>query len=132
MMLGLSSSILKAFISDSLLNEITSLARFNHPKEIILLLRGRVEENQIFIDDYLIPPLAVSGFSFAEFPTRMLPIDFSVIGTAHSHPTGFQNPSVRDLNNFYNRIMMIMPYPYTADKVGVFNSKGENIPLDLQ
>jgi len=123
---------MKVTVSKLLLESMLSLARNNHPREIVLLLRGRVERGFISIEDFLFPPLAVSGFSFAEFPLHMLPIDFSIIGTAHSHPSGAQAPSIGDLNHFYGRIMIIFAYPYTPIQAAAFNAKGENMPLEVR
>ena len=58
----------------------------------------------------------------------MLPIDFSVVGTAHSHPSGILRPSVEDLNNFYGRIMVIAAFPYeTEQDIIAFDGKGNQI-----
>lgn len=100
-----------------------------HPREAVLLLRGRVERGAILVEDFLVPPLAVSGRGFAEFPLRLLPIDFSIVGTAHSHPSGALAPSVGDLNNFYGRVMLIMARPYGRDRVAAFSSHGERMPI---
>jgi proteasome lid subunit RPN8/RPN11 len=105
------------------------IAREQHPREVIFLLRGKVERETIHIDDSLFPPMAVHGRSFAEFPLHMLPIDFSIIGTAHSHPSGAPTPSITDLNHFYSRIMIILSYPYTLMQAASYNARGEKIPL---
>ena len=123
---------MKITVSEKLLESILSLARNNHPSEIILLLRGRVESSFISIDDFLFPPLAISGISFAQFPIHMLPIDFSVIGTVHSHPSGDQSPSIADLNHFYGRVMLILAYPYCLERSAAFNARGEKIPIEVQ
>jgi len=58
----------------------------------------------------------------------MLPIDFSVVDTAHSHPSGVLRPSATDLNKFYGRIMIIVAYPYRSEEdVAVFDSKGRQM-----
>jgi proteasome lid subunit RPN8/RPN11 len=59
----------------------------------------------------------------------MLPIDFSIIGTAHSHPSGRVHPSIGDLHNFYGRVMVIMGKPYKSSNVAAFTKQGENIPV---
>ena len=81
--------------------------------------------------NFLIPPFAVSGSSFAEFPAHVLPIDFSIVGTAHSHPSGIPSPSLGDLNNFYGRIMIIFAYPFTLKHVAAFNSRGKELSLEV-
>ena len=106
-----------------------NLAREMHPQEVVLLLRGKVNRSDIRIDEFLLPPFASAGRGFAQFPPRMLPIDFSVVGTAHSHPSGAVGLSVMDINHFYSRIMMIIAYPYTTERTVVYNAKGRRLPL---
>jgi proteasome lid subunit RPN8/RPN11 len=62
----------------------------------------------------------------------MLPIDFSIIGSVHSHPSGVARPSVEDLNRSFGKIMMIVAYPFIGkNNVTVYNSSGEQIDLKL-
>jgi proteasome lid subunit RPN8/RPN11 len=62
----------------------------------------------------------------------MLPMDFSFMGTAHSHPSGVLKPSVPDMNNFYGRLMMITAYPYeTESSLAVFNSSGNSVEYEV-
>ncbi len=118
-------------IEGALLESMLELARDGHPKEVFLLLRGRVRGGYAELENFLIPPLAVSGRGFAEIPIHLLPIDFSIIGTAHSHPSGSPAPSTDDLNNFYGLVMMIFAYPYSPSNSAVYNRRGERIPLRI-
>jgi len=83
-------------ISKSLLEAILENAKTLYPKETILLLRGKRQKNLIEISELIVPPLATYGQGFATIPTHMLPIDFSVVGTVHSHPSGNLKPSPAD------------------------------------
>lgn len=123
---------MKIAIGRGLLESMLDLARELHPQEVILLLRGKVSRGEIRIDDFLLPPFASAGLDFAQFPSHMLPIDFSIIGTAHSHPSGSVSPSVTDLNHFYSRIMLILAYPYRGTSVAAYDSRGERLPFDLE
>jgi len=114
-----------------LLDAMLDLALEQHPYEVVLLLRGRVNRGAILVEDFLVPPLAVAGRSFAEFPLHMLPIDFSIVGTAHSHPSGTLSPSTGDLNSFYGRVMIILASPYTPDRAAAFSSLGERISIKV-
>lgn len=118
-------------IPGELLDSILSFARMQHPREAILLLRGSVGRDGITLEEHLLPPFASSGRGFAQFPPHMLPIDFSIVGTLHSHPSGSPRPSPTDLNHLYGRIMMIVAYPYTRDRVATYNKRGEAMPLDV-
>ena len=123
---------MKVYIDNQPLESMLGIARQQHPREVVFLLRGKVERGLIHVDDFLFPPLAIYGSSFAEFPLHMLPIDFSVVGTAHSHPSGAQTSSIGDLNHFYSRIMIILAYPYTQVQATSFNAQGEKILLEIQ
>ena len=114
------------------IDSILTYAKMFHPREGILLLRGKKEKGRILITDVQIPPLANHGYTFSAFPMHMLPIDFTIMGTAHSHPSGILKPSRADLNNFYGRIMVIAAYPYRSERdIGVFDRSGNRIPYEI-
>ena len=116
----------------SVADSILSYGIDAYPKESILLLRGRVEKDQILINKVLIPPLATHGWGFSSFPSIMLPMDLSVIGISHSHPSGTLRPSIQDLNHFYGRIMVITAHPFRSySDIAVFNSQGERLPHEI-
>jgi proteasome lid subunit RPN8/RPN11 len=103
-----------------------------HPREGILLLRGKVDKEKIVVSDTQIPPFATHGHSFSSFPLYMLPIDFSIVGVAHSHPSGASRPSTMDLNKFYGRIMTIIAYPYqTKRDIAVFDREGKALKYEV-
>jgi proteasome lid subunit RPN8/RPN11 len=119
-------------LPEDLLNAIFEGARRLYPKESFLLLRGKKSKNVIRVSDLVVPPLAVYGYGFANLPLHMLPIDFSIVGTVHSHPSGNVNPSAVDLNHFFGRILMIVGFPFAdAQNVAVYNSNGEKMPLQV-
>jgi len=119
-------------VSAELLDSIFEGAKRLYPKETFLLLRGKKSKNSIRVTDLVVPPLAVYGYGFANLPFHMLPMDFSVVGTVHSHPSGNINPSSVDLNHFFGRILMIVGFPFaSAQNVAVYGSKGEKLPLQI-
>jgi len=62
----------------------------------------------------------------------MLPMDFSVVGTVHSHPSGNIQPSYVDLNHMVGRILMIVGYPFVDERnVAVYGSDGEKLALNV-
>lgn len=116
----------------SVANSILSYSIDAYPKEGILLLRGRTKKDVILIDEVLIPPLATHGKGFSGFSNFMLPMDLSVMGVSHSHPSGSLQPSIHDLNHFYGKIMVIAAYPFQSySDIGVFNSHGDRLPLEV-
>ena len=119
-------------MSAGLLDSIFEGAKRLYPKETILLLRGKKSKDTIRVSDLVVPPLAVYGYGFANLPFHRLPMDFSVVGTVHSHPSGNINPSTADLNNFFGRALMIVGFPFASTQnVAVYNSKGEKLPLQV-
>lgn len=122
---------MKVVVPGELLDSLLLFAKMQHPREALLLLRGSVGRDEITIEEHLFPPFASSGRGFAQFRPHMLPIDFSIVGTLHSHPSGSPRPSPTDLNHLYGRIMVIVAYPYTRDRVAVYNKKGERVPLEV-
>lgn len=119
-------------ISRELLDVILENARAVYPREIILILRGKVKKDMVEITDIIIPPFAVHGRRFSAFPAHMLPMDFSLVGSVHSHPSGVARPSVVDLNRSFGRIIMIVAYPFVGqENVAVYNHSGERITLRL-
>jgi proteasome lid subunit RPN8/RPN11 len=117
-------------ISEDLLQAIFEGAKRLYPRETILLLRGKKEKTSITISELLVPPLANYGHGFANVPLHMLPMDFSIVGTAHSHPSGNLMPSPTDLNHFFGTVLMIVGFPYTDERnVAVYNRNGEKLTL---
>ena len=113
-------------------DSILSYAQMLHPREAILLLKGKVNKHRIVVNDTQIPPLATHGNTFSTFPLYTLPIDFSIVGVAHSHPSGALRPSVTDLNKFYGRIMVITAYPYRSERnIAIFNREGKPLKYEV-
>ena len=122
----------KVVVPREILEIIQESARHLHPRETILLLRGKASKNVINVSDVLIPPLATYGRSFSAFPAHMLPIDFSIVGAAHSHPSGNLKPSVEDQNHSIGRIMLIVGFPYQGkESVAAYNRSGERLALEV-
>jgi proteasome lid subunit RPN8/RPN11 len=122
---------MEVYIDEELLMEMLCFAKDMHPKEAILLLRGEVKKATITVTDYLFPPFATTNSISASYPIYMLPIDFSIIGTAHSHPSGTLSLSIQDINHVYGRISLLMVYPYAKENVAVFNKQGERVELNI-
>ncbi|MBS7622606.1 Mov34/MPN/PAD-1 family protein [Candidatus Bathyarchaeota archaeon] len=115
-------------ISQSVVDSILSYAKMSHPKEGILLLRGKASMDGMLVDGVVIPPSATHGHGFSSFPLGMLPSALSLVGVAHSHPNGVLQPSTEDLNHFYGRIMIITAYPYESENdLAAFNGRGHRI-----
>ena len=118
-------------VKNELIEGILAYSRHVHPKEVVLLLRGKVGDD-VEVDGVVVPPLAVHGQRFSLFQPHMIPFDLSILGVVHSHPSGMLKPSVYDLNHFYGRIMMIAAYPYHSVKdIAIFDRRGGMIPFEV-
>jgi proteasome lid subunit RPN8/RPN11 len=119
-------------ISRSVIDSILTYGKIQYPREGILLLRGKMGKSQIYVNEVVVPPLATHGRGFSNFPLHMLPMDLSVMGTAHSHPSGVLRPSVGDLNNFYGRLMVITAYPYDSEEqIAVYDKEGNAVEYEI-
>lgn len=119
-------------ISQKLLQTIFEGARRLHPKETILLLRGEKKKDLIKISELVVPPLATYGRGFSDIPLHMLPIDFSIVGTVHSHASGNLTPSTTDLNHVFGNILMIVGFPFSDKRnIAVFNHSGKRLALKV-
>ena len=119
-------------ISQELFQAIFEGARRLYAREAILLLRGEKKKNLIQVSELVVPPLATYGRSFANIPLHMLPMDFSIVGTVHSHPSGNLTPSTTDLNHFFGNILIIVGFPFADERnVAVYNRNGEKSTLQI-
>lgn len=119
-------------VTRSAANGIISYSRGHHPNEAILILRGRASRELITIDGLAIPPFASSGPYFSGFSDFFLPFDSSYIGTAHSHPSRSNRPSLEDLNRgFYGAVSIIIAYPYEDDTMAAYDRSGNELEIRI-
>ncbi len=122
---------MKVRVKKELIDGILSYSSDMHPREIILLLRGKAG-NDIEVNEVVMPPGAIQGLGFSGFQPHMLPFDLSIVGVVHSHPSGSSSPSVHDLNHPYGRITMIAAYPYrSVDDVTILGKGGQMLPFEV-
>ena len=122
----------KITIQNHVVTSILTYAQMAYPQEGILLLRGKTKKDKIVIENVVIPPAADHGNDFSSFPVFMLPMDYSIIGVAHSHPSGSNLPSDEDLNNFYGKLMAIVKFPFRSEKdIAIYGREGVTLPFDV-
>lgn len=97
------------YITKRCLELIVASSRSSYPKEFGALLRVDEEEKSTITEVVLLPG-TISGNSHAIFKLYMLPIDYSVVGTVHSHPSSIARPSEADLDLFghFGRVHLIV------------------------
>lgn len=116
-------------INKETLDLILEVSKDQYPTEFAGILR---QESGV-ITEVLLLPGTLSGGVSAIFQLHMLPIDFSVCGTVHSHPSGSYRPSRADLALFshFGNTHIITARPYTYDSWQAYNHKGEKVDLDV-
>ena len=116
-------------IKEKTLQMIMEASKSSYPNEFAAFLRA--EEG--IIKELMLLPGTVSGNSQAIFHMSMLPIDFTVVGTVHSHPSDTSLPSDADLDLFrrYGWIHLITHYPYDMDCFTCYSGRGEIIDLKI-
>jgi proteasome lid subunit RPN8/RPN11 len=126
------SSSTSVLVDEELLRAVLEGARRLYPRELVLLLRGEKKKNLVKISEIVVPPLATHGRGFANIPIHMLPMDFSILGTVHSHPSGNLTPSIADLNHIFGIIIVIVGFPFADETdVAVYNRDGEKLRLQI-
>ena len=111
------------------LSMIMEASKSSYPNEFAAFLRA--EEG--VIRELVLIPGTVSGDSHAIFRMSMLPVDFTIAGTVHSHPSETSLPSDADLELFrgYGWVHIITHYPYDMDCHTFYNGRGEEIDLEI-
>ena len=119
-------------IKKSVIDSLLTYSQSVHPREGILLLRGKVKKDSVTITDIVIPPFATHGEGFSSFPLYTIPADFFIIGSAHSHPSGVLKPSLQDVTHLYGLITVIVGFPYSSEEnVAVFDKEGEKTEFSV-
>ncbi len=122
----------RVFFKKEVVEGILAYSKGLHPREAILLLRGKVKEDAITITELVVPPLFQTSENRSHFPTHMLPLDLSILGTAHSHPSGILEPSQQDLLNVFGILMIIVGYPYdSVEEVALFDKQGNRSSFEV-
>ncbi|MFH1752127.1 MAG: Mov34/MPN/PAD-1 family protein [archaeon] len=92
------------------------------PNEFFGLISGKDET----LKELVLIPGTVMSQHYSLFYPHLLPVDFSLKGTIHSH-TGYSNlPSNADLRTFsrYGKINFIVCKPFNLNSLKAFNLKG--------
>ena len=121
--------VLPSTVADSLL-EIAKLA---YPLEMLALLRGEKRGDGVYVKELLFAPLSRHSSSSVYFRLDLMPMDFTIVGLAHSHPSGIPKPSLDDLHNFIGRVMLILIPPFSSYRdIYAFDSDGERLRVVIE
>jgi len=114
------------------LNLIFECAKSSFPNEFGGLLRVDTESKDTIIEVVILPG-TVSGDSHAIFQMHMRPIDFSIVGTVHSHPSPSARPSDADLHLFgkYGKIHIIAASPFNEESWKAYDYSGKEVEVAI-
>jgi proteasome lid subunit RPN8/RPN11 len=116
-------------ISSGALSMINEAAIGTYPNEFLAALKA--EEG--VITELVVLPGTVQGDSHSIMYTHMLPIDYSVVGTIHSHPGHSNRPSDADLEFFshFGGVHLITCLPYDETSWRAYDSNGRRVDLKV-
>ena len=114
------------------LDLILECAKSSYPNEFGGLLRVDLDRKDTIIELIMLPG-TISGEAHAIFKLHMLPIDFSIVGTVHSHPSYSARPSGADLQLFrkHGKVHIISAAPYDTTSWKAYNHKGEEVEMKV-
>ncbi len=112
-----------------LVDAFNEAARSVYPEEFLSMIR----EDDGIISEMVLIPGTVYGDSHSFLSDWMAPVDFSLVGTVHSHPGNSNEPSEDDLQYFsnYGGVHIITCMPFDRGSWKAYNSKGETLDLEL-
>lgn len=115
-------------IKREVLDLILEVSKENFPNEFAGVLRCK----DGIITEIMLLPGTISGGRSALLRLHMLPIDYTVVGTVHSHPGESNNPSGADLGLFrkFGYVHIITKVPYNLNSWIAWDLDGN--PYDLE
>ncbi len=120
-------------ITRKCLDLIFESSKSNYPQEFGALLRID-QKNKNTIAEVVLLPGTISGDSHAIFHLHMLPVDYSVVGTVHSHPSALAIPSDADLDLFshFGRVHIIVGVPPFGEvSWRAYDYKGQEVEMEI-
>lgn len=119
-------------ITRQCLSMICESSKSVFPNEFAGFLRVDEEKKHIITELVLIPG-TISGSQHALYQLHMKPVDFSIVGTVHSHPSGSFYPSDADLQLFgrFGRVHIIAAQPYSMKSWQAYDGKGNTVNIHI-
>jgi proteasome lid subunit RPN8/RPN11 len=122
-------------IAQSVLVDLSAMARSAHPKEMIAFLsssRGGIIDGRLHLDELQLQAYDASEDA-ASVQLWNLPTVTGIMGTVHSHPGGDGRPSDADLHLFskYGLVHGILPEPYRPGMVRFYGKNGRSIRVRI-
>jgi len=116
-------------IEEDVLDMINEAAKDTYPDEFLATLRAE----KGVVTEILLLPGTLSGEHSGTFHLHMLPIDLSVVGTVHSHPSFSNMPSEADISLFgrFGNTHIITCIPFDMRSWKAYDYNGNEIELEV-
>ena len=116
-------------IEQDVLDMINEAAKDTYPNEFLATLRAE----KGIVTEILLLPGTLSGEHSGTFHLHMLPIDLSVVGTVHSHPSFSNMPSEADISLFgrFGNTHIITCIPFDKRSWKAYDYNGDEIELEV-
>jgi len=114
-------------VKKTLLEDLMEASKKYYPDEFMCFLSGD-KKSKTLTEIVLLPN--TSGRDFASIQESVIPIDTSVFGSVHSHPTGQARPSQAD-KKFFKRYELNLIISISEAKIGFFDSAGNATEVNI-
>jgi len=116
-------------IRRDVLEMVFEAAKASHPHEFGGTLRAEGDT----VTELILVPATIGGERHALLPLYNLPVDPSIIGTVHSHPSPYAIPSDADLSLFryFGHTHVIVANPYRHGTWRAYDHGGREIELEI-
>lgn len=116
-------------IKKAVLNMALEVAKDTYPKEFAAFLRAA---DGVIIELIFLPG-TIGADRSTTIPLYMKPIDFSIVGSIHSHPSPNLFPSQADLSMFSRTgdVHIIVAYPYGMENWRAYDRSGNLLFLEI-
>ncbi|MFP4170342.1 MAG: Mov34/MPN/PAD-1 family protein [Methanomassiliicoccales archaeon] len=116
-------------VEREVLEMVNESAREIYPREFVATLRAE----KGVITEVMLLPGTIQGTRSGTLMLNMMPIDLSVVGTAHSHPSRSNRPSRADVNLFgrYGNTHIITCLPYDMSSWRAYDYNGREKELKV-
>jgi len=114
-------------VKKTLLEDLMDASKRYYPDEFMCFLAG--DKKKKLVEEFVLLP-NTSGRNFASIQESVIPLDSSIIGSVHSHPTGQARPSQAD-KKLFGRYEINLIISVGEGKIGFFDSHGNTLEASI-
>lgn len=117
-------------IKKGLIDDLLQASKNTFPDEFFCLLGGNAKQQSV--EEFVVIP-AVFGKQHTLVQDWLKPVDKSIVGSVHSHPSPNNFPSDADIRSFprFGEIHLIFAYPFREQDARLFDARGKEIKFEL-